>query len=372
MRALIYQYKIASKKEKATVFYPLIKSLYLANWHMTWQLDELFRMQGYNYLREKGHSPREAAQAIAELQGDYASIPPKTRKWLNRFFFTPTFKLATIKLYAHLIKNSVQVMNQIIRHPLSWKDSTTKKQRRYFYAAAGVVMVNYVFDLIMTKTLGFERDTWGRRYRKKILDEMGNKKDFWITFSSPENLIQRFVERYTKSFTEPGVGNPMMKFIQMNKWEIHPVHRNAISAVTGQGDEGRVFSDFDSASVKFAKGLWYFTRKTFNILDAIQSKTDWGANPEERKQVSEAWVREYGEGYGYVANALEAIFGFAYLSEPEGKRLMIQLKGMKNEYVREALEDIRKKGAIDPTLIKKYMEQQKAILNKYSSLQKGR
>lgn len=367
IRLLIYQYKAANPLEKATVLYPLIKSYYMAAFHFTWQMDELFRMQGYNYLREKGHSPREAAQSISQLQGDYASVPPRTRKWMNRFLFTPTFKLATMKLYGKLLKSSLQVLNQIVRHPMSYKQRTTKMQRRYFYAAMGVYLINYMFDQLMIKGLGFERDTWGRRYRKKIINENGQQDYFYMTFSSPENIIQRFTERISKAFMTPGVANPVETFIQSNKWEFLPMLRHAVSAISGQGEEGRIFSAFeDSVTTKVAKGMWYWTSKSFNFLDAIQSRTEFAANAEEREKVVNTWIKEYGEGTGRLLNAFESVFAYAYITNSDEKQLSIKLKSMKKEFVKEAFESVKKRGIVDPALIENYKRTQKEVIDKLS------
>jgi hypothetical protein len=272
-----------------------------------------------------------------------------------------------MKLYKDLVVDAVKVTTQMAKHPLSFKDRTTKIQRRNFVAAAGVIGVNIFFDMVMMHLLGFERDTWGRRYRKQIIDEQGAKKDFYVTFASPENIIQRFTERVTKSFFDPGVANPFEQFLKMNQWELHPVYRNALAAVSNRGDAGKIYSDSDSVFLKGGKALWYFTYKTFDALNSIQSRTEYDAAPEERRRVINAWIKDYGKGLGTVLNSLETIFGFAYISEPETKRLGLRLKGMQKEFRKEAYQSVRNKGIIDPALIEKYKQRQKAVIDDYKS-----
>jgi hypothetical protein len=367
VRSFKSEFEHSNTLAKYTLVTPVLKSMYNASWHMAWQMDELFRMQSYNYLREKGHSPREAAQVSANLQGDYAGVPPRTRKWLNRFLFTPTFKIATMKLYNRLLQDAMKVGYEMIKSPLQYKKNTTKSQRRYARAALGVVAVNMMFHLFMTRGLGFEEDSWssmGRRYRKRIQTDKG-PKDFYITFATSENVIQRYMERIQKAFFEPGVTNPFTTFVKSNQWEFHPVYRNAYSAITGEGDEGRVWSGAESNLTKMRKSLWYFTNKTINVLDAVQSRTEYSANKLERERVAKEWVKEYGKGFGTVLNGLETVFGYGYISETKKNREIMQLKSLKKQFVQEAYESIRKQGSLNPTLTSNYKNKMKEVMKSY-------
>jgi hypothetical protein len=85
----------------------VLKTVYNASWHVAWRLDETVRMMSYNYLKEKGFAPREAAQIAARFHSDYASVPASTRRFLNHIFFTPTFKITMGKLYKDMIGNTI-------------------------------------------------------------------------------------------------------------------------------------------------------------------------------------------------------------------------------------------------------------------------
>ena len=368
-RAIKAEFEHSSPLAKYTIALPVIKSMYQASWHTAWAIDGLYRMQAYNYLKNYGHSSREAAQVAANLQGDYASVPPKTRKILNKVFFTPTFKIATMKLYGTLLKDAMKVSYNMAVHPTTWKDRTTMTQRRYAAAAVGVYAVNLAFDMALIG-IGFERDTFGRRYVKRVHTEDG-AKDFTITFASSENIIQRFLERYRKSFADPSVSNPYTQFLYMNRWELHPVYRNAYSAVTGDGDEGRVWSRFDSLPTAAAKATWYFTAKTYNVLDSIQSVTEFSASKLEREKVNKTWVKEYGKGLGVIYNGLEKTFGYAYLQDPVEKRKVFKLKQIQKEFIKEAYESIEKTGEVSPNLKESFHKRMENTKSHYEKLKEG-
>jgi hypothetical protein len=370
IRAFKQELDHSSPLAKYTLALPVMKSLYQASWHISWQVDELFRMASYNYLRDRGHSPREAAQVSANLQGDYASIPPKSRKILNKIFFTPTFKIATLKLYGALMHGALKSGKMMLLHGGDWKKHTSKPERRYARAAMGVIMVNMAFDLALLG-LGFQRDEWGRRYVKRIVDETGKKKDFYITFASSENVVQRYTERIQKAFFDPSVSNPWSEFVRVNKWELHPVWRNAYSAFIGEGDEGRIWSTSESGASKFAKSMWYFTSKTFNLLDAIQSRTEFATNKVERERVQKTWIREYGKGLGAIYGGLETVFGYGYLTDPVEKRKVLKLKAVQKEFIREAYDSVNKTGKVDPTLKENFRNRMKSITKHYDEMKKG-
>ena len=59
-------------------FYDAVQSL-------TWGMDQIIRYVSYNMLMNAGLSSRDAAQLAAQFHGDYAKMPPRTRRQLNRF-----------------------------------------------------------------------------------------------------------------------------------------------------------------------------------------------------------------------------------------------------------------------------------------------
>ncbi|HUV84500.1 MAG TPA: hypothetical protein VMV86_02260, partial [Methanosarcinales archaeon] len=96
--------KIMSTLKKAALPTNWFQMLYTASWHTAWTLDPMIRMMSFNYLLDKGMSPRDAAQLAALFHSDYASVPPATRRTLNKLLFTPTFKIIMGKLYGGMFK----------------------------------------------------------------------------------------------------------------------------------------------------------------------------------------------------------------------------------------------------------------------------
>lgn len=210
-----------------------IKTFYNLVWHTAWNLDRTVRLISYNYLLDHGFPSLEAAQVSAKFHGDYASVPPRTRKFINKVFFTPTFKIVMAKLYWSMLKGAVRI----------FKAGRTERifARGLLYTLAIILGKHYM----MTKW-GYEADQFSRRYSKVVETDEG-PKELVHTFSNPANLPLKYYHR-AKALFDPATTNRIKRVVMASKWEFHPVYRVALDIVTNQK------ADFDYVYDPFAKG----------------------------------------------------------------------------------------------------------------------
>lgn len=211
----------------------VIRTFYNLVWHTAWNLDRTVRLISYNYLLDRGFPSLEAAQVSAKFHGDYASVPPRTRKFLNKIFFTPTFKIVMGKLYASMLRGATRV----------FKAGRTERifARGLLYTLAIILGKHYM----MTKW-GYEADQFSRRYSKVVETDEG-PKELVHTFSNPANLPLKYYHR-AKALFDPATTNRIKRVVMASKWEFHPVYRVALDIVTNQK------ADFDYVYDPFAKG----------------------------------------------------------------------------------------------------------------------
>ena len=115
------------------------EDIYSLSWNWAWKGDRLIRLTAYNEMLGRGFEPREAAQIVAKTHGDYAGVPPATRKKANLLFFTPTFQIAMTKLYADNFKGVGNWMRNGLKQIKGEKitqDAKEKKIQDHFAKAS--------------------------------------------------------------------------------------------------------------------------------------------------------------------------------------------------------------------------------------------
>ena len=194
-----------------------IKELYNLNWNWSWSGDRFMRQWTWNTLVKRGWSPQQAAIDGARIHGDYASVPLKTRRILNRALFTPTFKIAMGKLYIDMIRHTIGAaskgkfgdpgveLSRLADGSLAYLEPGARKglrrQAMFGGGLIGILGINFMFDQMLTNA-GFEREFYGRSYRKPGGEFGGEGKDLVVTLAGPPFLVPKYVEMATKAFGE--------------------------------------------------------------------------------------------------------------------------------------------------------------------------
>lgn len=304
--------KLGDFIKKAALPTNWIPMLYTASWHTAWKLDETVRMMTFNYLQDQGMSDREAGQLAALFHSDYASVPPRTRKALNKVFFTPTFKITMGKLYLNMLKGGAKVLTK-------GKGATQPEKvlaRGALLALAGMTGIGLYF-----KSQGYEEEEKFRKYVKRIETDEGIKENV-ITLANPFNIPWRYYYRVKSAF-KPWTINNAEKLLQVTKWDLHPIHRVAIDIVDNYN--WSVYNNYDDiGKIAFDIGL-----KTTGELVKI---TQWMLESAEAGEIKAENLKAMQKDFGKFEAIILKPFVFNYLREVKEKRRAWALRKLQNDF----------------------------------------
>jgi len=314
-----YQFKEAMKGNKFGEFLkkaalPLnwIPMAYNASWQTAWTLDPMVRMMTFNYLLDKGMTPREAGQMSALFHSDYASVPPATRKALNKVFFTPTFKITMGKLYANMLKGGGKVLTKGIK-------ATTEEKilaRGGLLALAGMTGISMFFT-----NQGYKEIEKFRKYSKEVETDEGMKENV-ITLANPFNIPYRYYYR-VKNAWNPSNLNVAQKLIDTFKWDLHPIWRVGYDIIENKNYS--IYNPFDESKkvafdlAKYATGE--FVKITKGLLESAESG-------EFTLENFKALQKDMGKLKAIILKP----FIFNYLRAPEIVRESWQKKSLEKEF----------------------------------------
>lgn len=207
-----------------------IDAIYKPIWHTAWGGDQLIRLISGHYLLDKGYTNREAAQVAARFHADYASVPPKVKNTLNKIFFTPVFPIAMAKLQTEMIYQSGKLLTDAVK--LKAPDRRTKAMVGGLLGLAGLAVMQ---DIILTQ-LGYERDTFGYKYTKQVVDENGNEKELVISTPNPGNVLLRYGKTFENWPTTPEEAS---RYALRVAWRLQPVWRLGIMLTANLREDGK-------------------------------------------------------------------------------------------------------------------------------------
>jgi len=297
----------------------MLKSAYNLSWRTAWMLDGIVRQMSYRYLTDaKGFAPEEAAQMAALYHGDYASVPAKTRKILNVVFFTPTFKIAMGKLYHTMIRDALVVSKAMVNGDLK---NTAESVKVNAGSLVRVVAILGSWHILM-KSLGFDDDEFGRRYKREVTLDTGEKKEQVVTWSGPHNLFLKYLSR-AKSSLGPERQNPALHFFQANKWEIHPLWRTLSGMLDNESQSGeKIFNVSDGVYTKTLKQTSYFVREIITpirLLAEEVTREELGI-----KQERDLLAKEIGKTFEMLSRP----FTFSYTRSTKEVRVSRQAQAL--------------------------------------------
>lgn len=274
----------------------LINEIYNASQETAWHLDQVLRMMSFNALLELGYTTQQAGQYTALYHGDYANVPPKVRRALNRIFFTPSFRISMIKLYSDMARS----IGKAIKNPnqVGYHDVINSR------AVLNILVLNSAFDMLMLG-LGYKRDEWGRRYRRMIETPTGYK-DMVITFTHPANLVQNYIGKFSKMF-DPTYTDKFKTFLTAFQFDFHPLWRVLFEAYNNY--DNTVSDPLAPPHVQFMQVTKYMTLRLIPLLAYVE-----GAPGDIDKQRSLDILSR--ETNNYVGVILSLLFS-AYETMPE-------------------------------------------------------
>ena len=303
----------ALKPLNLTVENNLLREAYNLSFTWAWKGDEFIRMSTYNYCRsELKMSPRLAAEIASKTHGQYGDVPRETSRKLNHLLFTPTFKIAMGKLHWEMVNGAMKTTANLGKVSLAMKTSAKM--------LIGLLAVNIGTDTIMN-WLGYETEVFGHKYRKDFVDDEGKEKENVITFSNPNNLEIKFVNRFVTSFFG-NQSNPFKAFFEKNSWELNPLYTTTYNGLikndNGAGD--KIYDTMiDSTPAILFKMAKYSFLQTFAMLSSY-------GNMENRRESREQLIKDNGKFVQFVLDPIS----FGYTRTKKTDRLVREYKRINN------------------------------------------
>ncbi len=314
---LVKDYKLGLRPDR------IVGDIYNVSWNIAWFLDKVVRMASRNYLIDKlGLSPMEASQLAAKFHSDYASVPPQTRKMLNKIFFTPVFEISMNKVYLETIKNVCDP--KVLASFRKGMSGTEEEKIKKVYARALVLVAGILFgkDALMTGGLGFKREQFSRRYYKVVNTEDG-EKEVVLTFANPANIWLRY---YWKFKADEAETNYLMRTAKTLFSRVHPVYRIAVEVIRNEGDDFKpVYNPFDDPQYQVIDILKYVTAKSIRISEGFIKGEEVYT-----KQTQQALTNATNKLWTTILRPIT----FRYLRNIKDRREAYQIKNLVNEFER--------------------------------------
>jgi len=294
-----------------------LQKLYNVSWDIAWTLDRGLRFVTYYHLRQKGFAVRDAAQLAAMYHGDYASVPPNTRKILNRMFFTPTFQIAMAKAQGKMLQDALstsatilkegQNLNEIVEVALPNGEVIARRRedaikfqnaKAAFMLAAGNIATH---GLMLG--LGFKAVQFGRKYIRPVKDDEDDQtKELTITFSNPNVAVARHAYRIFDNMYGPEIDDGLVGALRAFQGTTHPAYGAGLGVLQNRQINGApIFLPTDDAPTRTAKRMLYYMRRVIPIWDVVT-----GNNPYTDKKANKIANEQFGRITSLVLGGMSA------------------------------------------------------------------
>ncbi|MCP4638855.1 MAG: DNA cytosine methyltransferase [bacterium] len=285
--------------------------IYTASWNLAWVGDRILRLQSYHVLRDMGMSPREAAQTAAEAHADYAGVPVRTRKVANMILFTPTFQISMLKWHTKMLMSVARAPLKASAKLAGWNvDSPGKREwvrMASLITAAGAL---HASDYIMRMLLGWDREQYGRKYKKTITDSRGDDKEVVVSFANPLNVSLKYYYQFVKGY--PGT-TKLQQIGRFGQFSLHPIPRLVLQAAQNRKGNGeQIVNPFDPGAKQLFDFSRYVAGQIFGLYRGIIAEGE-DSKREAVNELKRAEKNPYSELLSLVA--------FFYMRDSEDIRL---------------------------------------------------
>ena len=281
-----------------------------------WKMENFFKMASYNYLREKGFSQRESAQLAALTGGDYATLPPATRKILNTVLFTPSFTIAMMKAQGEMVVAGAKIM---AKPKLLFDKTGDAKYLRQMAKGAVFLTGGLVLKNMLMHKLGYKTDVWGLKWSKTVEDEEGNERELVVHMAAPDNVIIRYLNDLRLVGKAENKAQAMFSRLT---WKLHPMWVMGLEVLSNKRMDGTpVWNPWDSAFEGRKKALLYATRRVLRITELLPEQGQ--GNLSKRK----AWAA-LQKDLGQVGGLFMGLYSIPYLRSTQDRRFMYEMTQM--------------------------------------------
>lgn len=300
-----------AKLEKQKIL-GLTDAIYRLSWNTAWTLDKFVRMTSYHHLLDNGFTSQEAAQLVAKFHGDYASLPPATKRAMNRIFFTPTFKIVMGKLQFNMAENAGKAI-------LGGKMS--KSDKRMAQGLIALLAIIFARKMLFRKW-GFKEDTLGYRYTKTIITPEGEEKELVISVPTPDNILMRY---WNKLKRIPQTDDKLEKILAAIPFNLHPLWDYGRSMIGNRKPDGRpIYNPFDDAD-KITKDISIFTlNRIVRVTEVVKA-----LSREERTEGIKAMEQDLGS----ITKVLQW-FAFPYVRNVKIRRTSYKIFRLQQDFKR--------------------------------------
>ncbi len=281
-----------------------------------WKMENFFKMASYNYLKEKGFSSKEAAQLAALAGGDYATLPPATRKILNTALFTPSFTIAMMKAQGEMLTAGAKIM---AKPKLLFDKTGDAKYLRQMAKGAVFLTAGLVLKNVLMNKMGYKTDVWGLKWSKIVEDEDGNERELVVHMAAPDNVIIRYLNDMRLVAQADNKAKAMWDRVT---WKLHPMWTTALEILSNKRMDGApVWNPWDSALEGRKKALIYATRRLIRIAELLP----------EQGQGNLSKIKAYKalqEDLGKIGGMLLGAYSIPYLRSTADRRLMYEMNNL--------------------------------------------
>lgn len=333
--------------------------LYIPIWNANWGGDELVRLISYHAMLEEGNVPEEAAQLAATVHSDYARMPAKTRRVLNKIFFVPVFPVTMALWEYEMVKSAVLESTRITAKGLGKAfppmkrleakltpsaDEIFKRRKSMAKGLLGLLGVVALREGVQ-KALGFEKDIISMKYKKLVddPDNPGQQKELVKYIPTPDNVLLRHIFRWRDFPSEP---DKLEYFAQRASGILHPFPAFIIECLRNRKRDFTPITEtsriWDGPSGWARMGLDYTAYAGERLIPILKSVPGLAVEYRaERKKAIQEWRR--GKGPYWVKRIMEP-FIFLYIRNTKDERGMRQAREFLRLIRQEAREAERIKG----------------------------
>lgn len=309
-----------------------LADIYSASWNTAWFGDKILRMASYNVLRNQGLSPRDAAKFAAEAHADYAGVPTKTRKTLNKVLFTPTFQISMLKWHTKMFLSALRTPASTVGRITGKKIGETVGKdwirAASFASAMGMLMA---MDYGLRKGLGWKREEFGRKYKKdvKYIDEKGKEqeKQVVVTLSNPINVPLKYYYTFVKP--KPGM-TKSEQIAKYGKYWLHPLLKLGLELSNNKRPNGDpIANPWTSPSRKLIDTSRYVAANIFSMYRGLIDE------PENTKREALETLRKAGDN---PFNQILRPIAFLYTRQAQDKRIATRAQRVLTDFNRDLVD----------------------------------
>jgi hypothetical protein len=312
--------KRAVSKENRSILGLPVGGLYTAAWNSAWKMDAVIRQGTFNYLTERGMSDKEAAQTAAKIHADYAGVPAKTRKAMNKVIFTPTFAISMVKVQTAMV-------NEAIRFAM--RRGQTKSQKQLALGAATTTATIVGMHLYMISQ-GYEPDKFGRVYTKTV-DTPNGPREIKVNLTTPLTKGLKYLNWLIDYAYKPLTGGDPAKtevlgdFMKTLSYEGTPLLRTIMGLKTNQKPNGdKIYYGMDKGYMKALKMTEYVMKDTLAFFDQ-GGQTFGRVNAEDNKELE----KELGTMF-LILKRMQTVFVSS--RSDKDRRFSGALQGIKSDF----------------------------------------